>query len=222
MGGKDQRGKSASKDGKPVINSRKAKLEEERNYELVVRKRRETGTFLKSFLRFIFSQVGMVVVVILVAIGGANIFVNLELPREKENYAAKREEAERVDDSTDYLSFVIWWYMKDTDTYNYSRPEFEEVVESRLYDYVSLVVNATVNYNYDGQVEGWDYDWTVPNALLFTISIMTVVGYGHIAPATLDGMLFCIIYSILAIMVFVAMLANVSSGIVSGITYTYR
>ncbi len=53
-----------------MVLTRKQKLEEERNYELVTRKRKETGTFCKSFLRFTFSQVGLVLVVILVAVGG--------------------------------------------------------------------------------------------------------------------------------------------------------
>ena len=58
------------KSAKLAANSRKAKLEEERNYHLVTRKRRETGKFIKSFLRFAFSQVGMVVAVVLVATMG--------------------------------------------------------------------------------------------------------------------------------------------------------
>ncbi len=67
---KDHRRKEEKDSGKALITSRKAKLEEERNYELVTRKRRETGTFVKSFLRFLFSQIGMVVVVIAVSLLG--------------------------------------------------------------------------------------------------------------------------------------------------------
>ena len=50
--------------------SRKAKIEEERNYELVTRKRRATGVFVKSFLRFLFSHVGLVLLCIVLAAGG--------------------------------------------------------------------------------------------------------------------------------------------------------
>ena len=60
-------------------------------------------------------------------------------------------------------------------------------------------MNASSDYSYDGAIEGWDRKWTVPNALLFTISIMTVVGYGHIAPATIDAKMFTVGYSLVAI-----------------------
>ena len=32
------------------------------------------------------------------------------------------------------------------------------------------------------KVEGWEYDWTIPKTLVFTISVMTTIGYGNITP----------------------------------------
>ena len=32
------------------------------------------------------------------------------------------------------------------------------------------------------QIDGWYYAWNFPNTLLFTLSIMTTIGYGQIAP----------------------------------------
>ena len=43
-------------------------------------------------------------------------------------------------------------------------------------EYVSYIVNATRDFGYDGEILGWDESWTFLNALLFTISIMRVVG----------------------------------------------
>jgi hypothetical protein len=32
------------------------------------------------------------------------------------------------------------------------------------------------------QVDGWSWAWNFPNTLLFTLTIMTTIGYGQIAP----------------------------------------
>ena len=45
-------------------------LEAERTYELVKREKEKTGTWLKSFLKFLFSQIGLVILVAVVAVGG--------------------------------------------------------------------------------------------------------------------------------------------------------
>lgn len=45
-----------------------------------------------------------------------------------------------------------------------------------LRDFVRFVVNATINYKYDGTIDGWFWWWTFPMSLLFTITIMTTIG----------------------------------------------
>ena len=49
-----------------------------------------------------------------------------------------------------------------------------------------------------------------------------VTGYGHIYPRTLDGQLFTIGYSLVAIGITLAMLANVGNALASALIYSYR
>ena len=69
-------------------------------------------------------------------------------------------------------------------------------MEGDLRLYIAKLVEAAESKGYDGKVEGWSYQWTFPNVLLFTITIMTTIGYGHICPQTDDGKLFTIIYAL--------------------------
>jgi hypothetical protein len=53
---------------------------------------------------------------------------------------------------------------------------FENRTAIELDDFVQYVLTAKEQVSYDGTIDGWDESWNLPNALLFTISIMTVVG----------------------------------------------
>ena len=72
---------------------------------------------------------------------------------------------------------------------------FSYQVGEDLHSLAAQIVSAAENLNYDGEVEGWNKDWFFPNALLFTITIMTTIGYGHISPQTDSGKLFTILYA---------------------------
>ena len=98
---------------------------------------------------------------------------------------------------------------------------FLNKVDEDLRIYTEFIVNSTRDYNYDGAIDGWDYFWTLPKALLFTITIMTTIGYGHIYPVTLIGQLFTIVYALVALPIFFVMMANVGNGLANGITYMY-
>uniref|UniRef100_A0A7E4VMC1 Ion_trans_2 domain-containing protein n=1 Tax=Panagrellus redivivus TaxID=6233 RepID=A0A7E4VMC1_PANRE len=44
-----------------------------------------------------------------------------------------------------------------------------------------------------------DEPWSFPNAVVFSYTVITTIGYGHIAPVSFKGRLFCIIYGLVGI-----------------------
>ena len=178
--------------------------------------------FIKVILKYAFSQVGVVVLCTLYAVGGAQIYLGMELPLEEERRAAKQEVALEIINMEDFLSGAFWTLIHHQyPEKRYNQTAFEDKVSNDLHQYVGKIVAAAGDHNYDGEVDTWDYDWTLPNALLFTVTIMTTVGYGHISPKSATGQLFTIVYALIGMPLLMMFLGNVGNLFGDGIKYTY-
>jgi len=198
--------------------------DDEINYELVIREKRQDTSALKSILQQLFSGVGLVVLCILIAIFGATAYIGLEQEYDEKLYADKQDAARQVRDAQLYLVNIFWEYATNIDRFNYTEEAFNNKTEDDLKLFISYVINATRDYKYDGEIEGWEFFWhqdQFPKALLFTITIMTTIGYGHIYPRTLEGQLFTIVYSLVAMGITLVMLANVGAALADALIYSY-
>ncbi|KAF0304639.1 Open rectifier potassium channel protein 1 [Amphibalanus amphitrite] len=131
---------------------------------------------------------------------GAWAFIQLELPAEEQRFALKKVRAADVEDAYNYMSSLFWHY------------------QGKNMTFVQWDRKA---YNYDGTVNDWNYDWTFPKSLLFTITIMTTIGYGHISPVTFAGQMFTICYAMIGTPLLLVYLANVGDTMASAFTLTY-
>ena len=91
-----------------------------------------------------------------------------------------------------------------------------------MMELVEYIVQSIKEVDYDGDINTWDYDWTFQKALLFTITIMTTIGYGHIFPKTIFGQLFTIIYSVVGIGLLVVFLGAFGNYMTKVLKYFYR
>ena len=108
-------------------------------------------------------------------LSGALIFIELEYPYEKSQHDTKLEKSKEVDAAIVYLKKVFWQYANNEQRYNYTQEQFKEHVTSDLETLKMFVIKYHNDYNYD-MTDAWDYAWTFPKSLLFTITIMTTVG----------------------------------------------
>lgn len=167
---------------------------------------------------FIFSHFGLFILVILYAIGGAHAFVAIEHPNEMLMYEVKTTRALQVNDATKYMANLFWYYQGRnwTDFMSYNLTVYRDLTKLEAF-----LISSVQNYGYDGTVYNWMQRWTVPNALLFTITIMTTIGYGNIFPVTEYGKLFCIFYSITSCPLLLVFLGNLGSSMAHAFTYIY-
>ena len=71
--------------------------------------------------------------------------------------------------------------------YHLNRKFYEEEVEKNMQKLASFLVILKNDHNFDGQYGVFEYKWTLPNAILFTMTTLTMIGYGNIAPRTDNG-----------------------------------
>lgn len=209
-----------------AISQLKKKAEEERGEDskmnLVKRQKKQAFDVFKVIFRLAFSNLGMLILNIIYAAGGAKIFMALELPGEAQRYADKQDVAKKLNATVEYLAFSFYNSLKNPDpSKNLGKAAFEDMAFNNLQIYVTNLVDALDNNNYDGTVDGWYWAWNFPNTLLFTLSIMTTIGYGQIAPKSFFGQMFVIIYALIGMPLLMVFLGNLGGLMADAIKLTY-
>lgn len=154
----------------------------------------------------------------------------LEHSDELKRFEAKHEAAIRINDSITYLTDAFWSSATGEDTgqapdwvmTKVSQAEFELKVEHDLHLLIKQILIEAKRFKYDGSLNNWDWEWTSARALLFTISVMTTVGYGDVVPTTISGFFFLIGFALLGIALMMLFLAKCGSALAKSVRYLYR
>jgi len=208
----------------PQVVKKKVKDEEEDDgiMHTEIRKKKKAFDFVKVLLKYAFSQAGIIVLCIVYAVVGAEMYMSMEVPLEDQQKQLKMNAALDIIDSTEYLADSFWNLMHSKYVEKrLNESAFQEKVEEDIHSLVKKIVDAADNLNYDGEVDTWTRSWTFPNTLLFTITIMTTIGYGHICPKSFSGQLFTIVYALVGMPLLMLFLGNVGNAMGDGIKYSY-
>ena len=130
-----------------------------------------------------FSPFGLFVLNASYAILGAYMFIWLERPNEEKQKNLKVDKTAEVHDAVAYLKTTFWQYATNEDRFNYTKDEFFEAVSEDLATLKLFVVEYANTYGVDS-IDGtvnWDWSWTFPKSLLFTITIMTTIGKRYLS-----------------------------------------
>lgn len=104
------------------------------------------------------------------------------------------------------------------------RERFENETSMLLTRMVSFIVTSAKEKGYNVDEDGkliWTWDWTFTNSLLFTMTTLTLIGYGHIAPSTVNLRLMLIIYILIGLPLTMVFLANIGNKMADIITWIY-
>ncbi|RNA07550.1 T family of potassium channels 18-like [Brachionus plicatilis] len=180
----------------------------------------------KVFISFILKNFGILFVVIFYTGGGAFLFSILEQHNEIQNCQSGEGEWNkiRIDYRSQFFNYIYFnttpnpWLPVDNATKEaglYVEKDgpatYDPLLTEWMVDFREKILKIDSDYGYSGQDCEKQSSWTYFSALLFTITIMTTLGYGHVSPATPEGQIVCICYSLLGIPLFVISTVKISN-----------
>jgi len=162
----------------------------------------------RVFIAWVFSNVGICVLVVGYLLFGAIMFQEIE---RKELFVNDIVAERRRTVNT------LWTI---TEKYNLIHPtNWTAEVELIIKEYQTKVVEAE-HTGFDGNdipIELWNFS----GALLYSITVITTIGYGHIVPTTSIGKIVSIFYAVLGVPLFLLYLSNIGNILATSFKWTY-
>ncbi|KAJ0172866.1 hypothetical protein K1T71_011042 [Dendrolimus kikuchii] len=154
--------------------------------------------YIRGLLAFLFSNVGVIVLVVAYTIAGAFMFQAIE-------GAGEVDRAARMEQLRNSTAQYLWENV--TLTLNlFNETALKEMINIELKEYQVEIVWA-VRHGWDGGRSS--RQWSFSSAFLYSLTVITTIGYGHLSPKTNWGKVITIMYALLGMPLFLLYLSNV-------------
>ncbi|XP_065350456.1 potassium channel subfamily K member 1 [Cloeon dipterum] len=175
--------------------------------------------FIREFIAFMFSNVGIIGLVVGYTICGAFMFQAIEGTEASDD----REEAIKDIHSARSKTRDRLWEI--TQKFNVLEEEaWREQAASEVLKFQMEVIDA-INKGYDGVDDVKDLSetsqWSFSGAFLYSLTVITTIGYGNVAPKTEWGKVATIFYAIIGMPLFLLYLSNIGDILAKSFKWSY-
>ena len=165
----------------------------------------------RKLVEFMCTQVGVGGLVVGYAIVGALAFVAIE----------EKEVGIGIGNLKNATVKELWYKTAGNETINVlDRNAFNETADEVLKGFQEKIVKA-VKKGYNPQTAGKKV-WTIPAALMFCLSVFTMIGYGNPVPRTPWGKGATVVYAIFGIPLYVLYFLNMGKVLANTFRWLYR
>ncbi|CAG0894769.1 unnamed protein product [Darwinula stevensoni] len=168
---------------------------------------------LKSTLTCVFSHAGLYALVAGYTVLGAFIFRALETEYEvvvRERGTRLRSHALTSMWNTTCRLNVLW------------ETNWTAEMSVHLRRFEDAILRAASRDGYDGlDPDSDDRKWSLPGALLFSVTVITTIGYGNISPHTERGRVVTMVYAAFGIPLVLLCLSNVGGTLADALVFAY-
>ncbi|KAH3836615.1 TWiK family of potassium channels protein 7-like [Dreissena polymorpha] len=172
----------------------------------------------KVFTKILFSHIGLCAMVVAYSVAGGFIFEHLERENEKAICIESEDEYTPMQEETlNNLKKVILENNLNTDA---MMIQMKSILQTFRNNSLAIGYDGK-NCDAYGEPNGPVYRWSWAGSLMFSVTVITTIGYGHIAPKTFWGRLVCIAYALLGIPLMLLCLANIGDVLADIFRFVY-
>lgn len=166
----------------------------------------------RKFVAFMFSHVGLCALVVGYSVMGALVFKEVESKSEHEQELARNVTNNRVE------MVKRMWVI--TDKLNvFHQDNWTQQIEEEIKEFQKSLIEA-VKSGYSGRDLN-STRWSFSGAFLYSLTVITTIGYGNVAPRTALGKAVTIGYAIIGIPLMLLYLTNIGDGLAKSFKYMY-
>ncbi|EFA08415.2 TWiK family of potassium channels protein 7-like Protein [Tribolium castaneum] len=186
---------------------RKRSVRRQRRYERPFAKK--CKDLCRQFIAFLFSNVGIIGLVVSYTIAGAFIFRFVE----KKYQMQVRLDVLRIRNET-----VSKFWNKTLEMNTFAEADYKKLLLEELLIYQKRMVKF-IQRGYDG--ENYSDKWSFAGAFLYSLTVITTIGYGNISPHTIEGKITTIVYAIIGMPLFLLYLSNIGDIMARSFKWVY-
>ncbi|GAB6026372.1 hypothetical protein CHUAL_012575 [Chamberlinius hualienensis] len=163
--------------------------------------------FVRAAITFTFSHIGLVSLVVGYTIMGAFAFKALEAEYEQKRTFDMMAKTNSVIDS-------LWDITSNQLVLR--KENWTAAVQFKLCTFEKELVDSVKKNGTDGTVQ-----WTFSGSLLYSIIVITTIGYGNVAPKTRWGKIVTILYAVVGIPLMLLCMSNIGDTLAQSFKFVY-
>lgn len=169
----------------------------------------------RKFTAFMFSNVGIILLVILYTICGAFVFQAIEIYEYENNKELEPAKYGLLNPNYTAECLERIWRETAENIAFYDAQSYKERINEILLDFQ----RAAKNHTLIGQ--DINKQWSFSGAFLYSLTVITTIGYGNISPRSDWGKLATICYAIIGMPLFLLYLSNIGDVLAKSFKWIY-
>uniref|UniRef100_A0A1B0EWN9 Potassium channel domain-containing protein n=1 Tax=Phlebotomus papatasi TaxID=29031 RepID=A0A1B0EWN9_PHLPP len=167
----------------------------------------------RKFTAFMFSNVGIILLVVLYTIAGAFMFIAIEGDGDLERSAELARHRKSV--------AAKLWNISCCEANIFNKSAFIELVGQQVLHHQHNIVRAAKGGITETTKTKTSNKWTFSGAFLYSLTVITTIGYGNLIPRTKWGKIATIVYAIIGMPLFLLYLSNIGDILAKSFKWIY-